>query len=383
MRRRRVAVVQSIMVPGGGTEGVTAWMVEALKGEYDVALITFSDMSSELLNRFYATELSSDQFSMIRPPLFPLLLRTRRFSLLKDHLMQRYCKSVQEKFDLFIGSGPMDFGCPGVQYLAMGPDSTLAKIITHDPGVSTGYYLTKRSIKRLFESVSGFSNQRMIGNTSLVNSNRTGQVVDNVYGIKNYQVVYPPAIAPPSNTPWHSRRNGFLCIARIEPYKLIDQIIHILKRVRENGVDVSLQIVGRSDDPNYYRRIEQLRDQNSSWIFLDSGCSREELFSLMNGHKYGISGALDEHFGMAVAEMVKAGCIVFVPNGGGQTEIVDTPELIYENADDAVDKITRVLNDEGLQKRLLDRMGQQSKIFSTQAFCGSMQRVVHQFFAAA
>ena len=369
------------MVPGGGTEGVTAWMVEALKSEYDVALITFSDVSGDLLNRFYATELSEDQFTVIRPWFPPGLKRTRRLSLLKDHLMMRYCKSARPKFDLFIGSGPMDFGCPAVQYIALGPDSTLVKILSHDPELSNAYYLAKRSIKRLCELVSGFSNQSMIENTSLVNSKRTGKVADEVFGIKNYEVVYPPAIAPPSGTPWHARADGFLCISRSEPYKLIDQIIHILTRVREKGVDVSLQIVGRSDDPSYYRQIEQLREQNSSWIFLDAGLARTELFSLMNRHKYGINGALDEHFGMAVAEMVKAGCIVFVPNGGGQTEIVDTPELIYESADDAVDKITRVLSEDGLQKRLLDRMDQQGKIFSTQAFCGSMRRVVHQFFA--
>jgi glycosyltransferase involved in cell wall biosynthesis len=39
--------------------------------------------------------------------------------------------------------------------------------------------------------------------------------------------------------------------------------------------------------------------------------------------RYGIHGMLDEHFGMAPAELAAAGCIVFVPNDGGQVEIVD------------------------------------------------------------
>ena len=37
MLRKRVAVVQPVMVPGGGTEAVTAWTIEALKNQYDVS----------------------------------------------------------------------------------------------------------------------------------------------------------------------------------------------------------------------------------------------------------------------------------------------------------------------------------------------------------
>ena len=102
----------------------------------------------------------------------------------------------------------------------------------------------------------------------------------------------------------------------------------------------------------------------------------------MNKYKYGINGALDEHFGIAVAEMMKAGCIVFVPHRGGQTEIIDTPELIYQDVDDAVDKITRVLRDEVPRNELLKRLERQGDIFSTQTFCRSMQSTVSDFFSA-
>ena len=42
----------------------------------------------------------------------------------------------------------------------------------------------------------------------------------------------------------------------------------------------------------------------------------------MATHRYGIHGMREEHFGMAPAEMARAGAIVWVPRGGGQTEIV-------------------------------------------------------------
>ena len=103
----------------------------------------------------------------------------------------------------------------------------------------------------------------------------------------------------------------------------------------------------------------------------------------MDRYKYGINGALDEHFGIAVAELVKAGSIVFVPNGGGQTEIVGMPELIYDDVDDAVAKITAVLSGNRAQQAALEKLSQQSKIFSTETFCQHMQQTVREFLHPA
>ncbi len=51
---------------------------------------------------------------------------------------------------------------------------------------------------------------------------------------------------------------------------------------------------------------------------------------------------------MAPAELARAGCIVWVPRGGGQMEIVgDEPALMYDSEDDAVAKIVRTLEDPG------------------------------------
>ena len=50
--------------------------------------------------------------------------------------------------------------------------------------------------------------------------------------------------------------------------------------------------------------------------------SRDEVRALMATHRYGIHGMREEHFGMAPAELARAGCIVWVPRGGGQMEIV-------------------------------------------------------------
>ena len=52
----------------------------------------------------------------------------------------------------------------------------------------------------------------------------------------------------------------------------------------------------------------------------------------MASHRYGIHGMREEHFGMAPAELARAGAIVWVPRGGGQMEIVGhEPALMFDS----------------------------------------------------
>lgn len=82
---------------------------------------------------------------------------------------------------------------------------------------------------------------------------------------------------------------------------------------------------------------------------------------------------------MAVAEMARAGCIVWVARGGGQMEIVGRePILMYGSEDEAVEKIITTLGDPIEQQRL--RMGlMTADRFSTHHFVQQVQEIVAGF----
>jgi hypothetical protein len=101
----------------------------------------------------------------------------------------------------------------------------------------------------------------------------------------------------------------------------------------------------------------------------------------MARHKFGINGCESEAFGIAVAELVKAGCLTFVPNGGGQTEIVDHPSLTFENDDDAIHKIVSALESPALQAALVGHLRQRSCELSTERFQESVRNLVAEFLA--
>ena len=99
----------------------------------------------------------------------------------------------------------------------------------------------------------------------------------------------------------------------------------------------------------------------------------------MATHRYGIHGMREEHFGIAPAELARAGCIVWVPRGGGQMEVVGhEPALMYDSDDDAVEKILRTLASPAEQDRLRQVLAG-SERFSTAHFAEQVREIVNEF----
>jgi glycosyltransferase involved in cell wall biosynthesis len=95
----------------------------------------------------------------------------------------------------------------------------------------------------------------------------------------------------------------------------------------------------------------------------------DRLAELIAGHRYGLHGRPYEHFGIVVAEYVAGGAIPFVPDSGGQREIVGgAPELCFADPDEAVEKIDRVLSDAALQRRLRGDLENGCEAFAADRF---------------
>src|SRR5215510_12444244 len=344
---KKILLVQPSLQPPGGGNSVAAWVIEALKREHAVSVLTWWPVKLVPINRYFGTSLSPADFTarMASPALCRLLDHfPASLSLLKTSLLLRTAKRMKDHYDLILTvNNEADLGRRGIQYVHF-PWAYLPR-----PVVDLRWYHVSSTMVdayyRLCGWISGFSSDRMRQNLTLVNSNWTGTRVRERHGIDS-TTVYPPVPGIFPEVPWAERENGFVCIGRISPEKELDKIIAILAGVRTQGWDVHLHIVGTADNPGYYQRIRRQAQENSAWIFLNENLSREELASLVAQHRYGIHGMAEEHFCMAVAEMVQAGWIVFVPYGGGQMEIVAGEErLLYKTPVDAIAKIIHTLSD--------------------------------------
>lgn len=166
--------------------------------------------------------------------------------------------------------------------------------------------------RALCESLSGFSEESMKRNMTLANSNWTGKIVRAAYDIET-RIAYPPVPAGFPRIPWKEKESGFVCLGRISPEKQIERAVAIIRSVRTNGCDVHVHIVGSPGERRYDEKIERICAQNREWISLHRSLPRRALTELMASHRYGIHAMPHEHFGIAIAEMAKAGCIAFVP----------------------------------------------------------------------
>ena len=386
--RKRIILIHPELGGCGGSEAVCLWTIEALKDEYDISLITLTHIDIGRLNTFYGTSLEPHEFSVIVVhPFIKALIDRLKFSRLKQHSMIRYHKHTLSrlKYDLVISTAnELDFGCKGIQYVHF-PwcNEKVLRDLNEMPSDKWRYQDTffRKAYLRLCRLISSWSEEGMRQNITLANSNWTGEVVRKAYGIESC-TVYPPVPTDFPRVHWDKREGGFVCIGRLTPAKRIETIIEILKQVRGKGWDIHLHIAGdlAGNDQQYVARIRQMCVSNSSWIFLEGNLPRNDLVNLVSKHKFGIHGMEYEHFGIVVAEMVKAGCIVFVPHGGGQVEIVNESQLLYQSLENAVERIIAVLSSDILQTSLREKLSLNADRFSVESFSENMRQIVNDFF---
>ena len=383
---KRILFVQTTLQPPGGGNTVAAWMIEALKEEHSVSLLTWRPPDFGEVNRFYGSSLGKSEVSVhsVNPVLRGIInLDPDPASIQKQSYLMRLCKRLKSEYDVTISAeNEIDFGRKGIQYFHYPYLHTKIKPLLDFPWYSKVLEMLKGNV-RPWMLISGFSYDRMKNNLTLVNSDWTGNKVKEFYGI-NPITLYPPIPGKFPDIAWNDRENGFVCIGRFCPGKKFETIIEILTKVRARIPDLHLHIIGTlspfSGEREYYSQFTGGVQENSSWVLLHENLSRKELIELISRHRYGIHANIDEHFGIAVAEMIKAGCIVFVHNSGGQVEIVGKNErLVYRTEEEAIEKITRVMKNPEQQTLIRSYLNSRMELFSTETFMSQIREIVRGF----
>jgi glycosyltransferase involved in cell wall biosynthesis len=380
---RRVLLVQPSLQPPGGGNGLAAWMLQALVRQHRVTVLSWWPVNVEPINRFFGTNLHASDFDRQLAPLTWRKLVDALpvpAALLRMALLMRHARSVCAPFDVVIGScNEIDCGRRCIQYIHY-PTYTRPR-----PEVDLRFYHRwKWLLDRYYamaDTLAAFSRDRMRANLTLANSNWTAAQVNSLFGIAA-RTVYPPVVGVKPTVEWARRRTAFLAIGRMSPEKDYERILRILARVRQDVPDLTLTIVGTRDrhTGGYYERVRHLAASMGTWVAFENNAPREAVRTLMAETRYGIHGMRDEHFGMAPAEMTRAGMIVWVPNGGGQVEIVGgDPALVYDTDEQAADAILRVVRDSAEQDRLRAILAVRSALFSEDRFMREIQAIVADF----
>jgi glycosyltransferase involved in cell wall biosynthesis len=385
--RARVAVMHPQLRHGGSETGAL-WTTEALKRDYDVSLITGGPVDLARLNQYYGTNLGAGEVTIheVRMPLG--LERSSKFAGLRGALFARACRGLALRFDVATWHyNPCDLGVPVIQFVA---DFSFAPELQRaiHPAITTtrrwwyGDSALRRAYLGLCHRLDPACAENWRRNITVANSNWTAGVLEREFGLVARRVLFPPVAGGFPAVPWDERENGFVCVGRVVPEKRMDAVIGIVRQVRQRGFDVHLHILGHLDESPFAKKVQALALRQRDWVFLEGHVVGQAKRELMAQHKFGINGCEGEAFGIAVAELVKAGCITFVPNGGGQTEIVDHASLTFGNQDEGVQKIVCALQSRALQEALRTHLRKRSGELSTERFQETIRGLVGEFVAA-
>ena len=334
----RVAVVHNTLAFRGGADAVCLHVCEALDRDHDVTLFTLSGPPIADLNALFDT---AADVTVRRPPGTALLGRS--FEAItrvagpqlpaQSALLTWYVRGKLDAYDAVVSTAN-EFSLPGpsVQYV-------------HNPQFNAG------GRNRVWTALAGASD--LPADAQLVaNSQWTADEMHRRYG-REPSVLYPPVDPIPGGRPWNARGRGIVTVGRLAPDKRHHDSIRVVDGVRAAGYEAHLHLVG-STAPQYADYYERLRRAvaRRPYVTLHADVPRAELERLLTANRYGLNTRPDEAFGMAVAEYVAAGMIPFVPDAGGQREVVDRdPDRLFGSLDEAVTKIGAAI-DRGDRPRL-------------------------------
>jgi glycosyltransferase involved in cell wall biosynthesis len=385
MKRARIALLHE-QLGYGGSERVTLSIAEALQDDYEVSLITTRRAKARIdlarLNSFCDTAVDATKVAVVEA-LLPAILRSN-FAALRGGVFGRFCRRLARRFDvMFMTYGVMDMGVRGIQLIhdpLFNPE--LHRRLSPFPSGWRGRFYEDSLPRKIYLGLSRWvaesSPEGIRRNLTLVSSEWTAKIVRDFYGVET-RTVYPPVAGEFPDVAWAEREDGFVCVGRWTAEKRMERAIRILGEVRQSGARIHLHLIGSGGDPRYLGTLRELCRANPEWVCMEEGVNSQTKARIMASHKYGLSTRENEPFGIGVGEMVKAGCVVFVAGGGGQTEIIDHPQLIFRDDEEAVGKIQAVLSSGALQDALCRHLAAQARKFSVGNFRGAMRAIVAEF----
>lgn len=369
----RILIVQRSLSPPGGGNAVAAWMVHALSGRHDVGTLTASKWSAAETNVFYGTSIVANA---VRRHVVPApwrwlsALRDDRLTRLRMCAVLHYARPLASQYDLMITADNFAaFARPGIQYVHF-PARLQPAPARLDALVKVYFNLCDRLL--------GSPWTEAANNMTLANSRWTAERLAGLGEVSTPIVLYPPVLDPGPGSPWSDRDDRFLCLGRFDVAKRIDLSIAIVKAVRARALpEARLTIVGSVVDADYYSRLRAAAAREGNWIEFREDVSRVELNTLMGRSRYGIQAMEGEHFGMATAELTRAGCLVFAHNSGGSPEVLNQQDaLLWSTENDAVERIVAIASDHSAGAQRSAALRQHARQFSTERFEDSLRTLI-------
>jgi len=367
----KVAIMHHSLNSTGGGERVCINLIEALRERgYDVILATTEKTDWNRVERSLGKSLNVEEISLIP-------CRLMMFGIYQRPLTGVLTPVLRKKADLVINThGDAIFGSSDITYMHY----PVIALMHERPEAYvkyrrslfwriyfTPYELTQRILLRLF----------LKGSLIITNSKFSARAIEQYLGRKA-TVVNPP-VDTKTFSPKSFRRkkpNIVLVVGRFTPEKRYD-LIPLIATKCKNAKFFVVGSVSPKNEP-YYNEVQSLVEKHSvTNVTLMRDVPLEQLRELYEEASIYLHLMVSEHFGIAVAEAMSAGCVpVIHKSGGAWTEILEAGKygFGYDHIQDCANTINRLIDSDLSEMRA--KVQRKAQEFSEEAFKRKMMQVV-------
>jgi glycosyltransferase involved in cell wall biosynthesis len=364
MRRKKSALVvhpQFDMI--GGAELVSLSVIEwlLLRGEWDVTLLSTGSFDHKEIARRTPFRLNHGNL-VARKAYCPSYLKSSeaKFELLKLAFLHRSARRLAGEFDICISTyNELDFGKRSFQYIhfpAFAPRVQLQPYLGDEGNGSIldNWPWINRIYRTIVNIISGTSVSGFRRNVTAVNSNFVAGIVREAYGIES-EVVYPAFRRSAAEGPipcYEERCFQFVAISRIATTKNLFELFGLFLALKKSFPPARFVLIGRLTHPTILTELQRRAETLDLDLEIAVDASAEFRDEALRSSRFYLHSKRYEHFGISIVEAVSYGCIPFVPDSGGQIEIVTPAVLRFSGAGDLVEKVERVVKDSELRERV-------------------------------
>lgn len=364
----------------GGAERVSihlaAWLSNVL--EMDVTIACYDAPDSSKLNKLLGIYAGVKvRFETIKPP------GRCKLQLFRMAHLHREVKKMAGEYDLCISTyNEQDFGKPALQYVHH-PIFESRELLRRYKIIPTEN-LVDKSI--LFEKIyygllnfyAGTNTLRRRNNVTMTNSEFMGDILAQC-GYKNVEVLYPGLLDLSEFDPAAPKKNQIFSLGRIEPDKYTLELVSLYARLHAVAPDVKFIICGLTGSDAYLRQVKDEINRLGVPAELRLDLDRADVKQLISESAYYINPKPFEHFGIATVEAISAGCIPFLHNSGGNSELVKDKKLLYDTADELVTAFKWVTSNKEIRDVIIGELKDDLDRFSTATFFKDFHEIIRLF----
>ena len=208
--------------------------------------------------------------------------------------------------------------------------------------------------------------QMSLANKNISISAYTQRELKNLYGVKSTVIYLGPStnLKPTTNNQRSSSNHStILTVSRLTPYKGFHILIETINKLRAQGLDLKLIIVGSSQKKNYLRYLKKIKYKEDQ-IILDAD---DKTLAVLY-RSCDIYATCDRYlfFGLPIVEAASFSKPVVILNNKAASELIVHKKTGYiADSKDELEEYLRILLK---NKRLRKQLGEQAKIYSEKKF---------------